>query len=408
MSNEQAEFAEFFRTSWEPCLRAVLAVVGSPQLAEDQVAEAFAKAWASWRKVRRHPAPKAWVVRTALNAGASWWRRRSREMPLTDHDLTLPGDLGHELDASLLTALRRLPARQREVVALRIFLDLDTETIARQLGIEAGTVRMHLSRAVSALRRELATTNNHGGLSMNAHDDMSDTDVLSAVRDSLSGMPIASPPDVEAIMARGRARRHRRLIPGVTGTLATAAVGALAVTALAPASHQAGQLASKQAGRQASRQPAVRLAAWTVTKLADGNISVTIRELRDPAGLQSTLRADGVPASVTFAGQRNLACQPYPGGTPQSLPQPATPLLKRVFPEPYADLPLPPHPGTARVVPIHGRSLALPTVSANHTLIVIDPSALPGNACVQLATSYYSTAALLPRVVYASSQCTGS
>ena len=53
MSNERTEFAEFFQASWEPCLRAVLAVVGSPQLAEDQVAEAFAKAWGSWRKVRQ-------------------------------------------------------------------------------------------------------------------------------------------------------------------------------------------------------------------------------------------------------------------------------------------------------------------------------------------------------------------
>jgi RNA polymerase sigma-70 factor (sigma-E family) len=163
VSNEQAEFADFFRASWEPCLRAVLAVAGSPQQAEDQVAEAFAKAWASWRKVRRHPAPKAWVVRTALNAGASWWRRRSRELPLADHDVTAPGDLGDGLDGSLLTALRRLPPRQREVIALRIFLDLDNDTIAGQLGIEAGTVRMHLSRGVTALRRELTTSNYQGG-----------------------------------------------------------------------------------------------------------------------------------------------------------------------------------------------------------------------------------------------------
>jgi RNA polymerase sigma-70 factor (ECF subfamily) len=84
VSNQQTEFADFFQASWEPCLRAVVAVVGSPQLAEDQVAEAFAKAWASWRKVRRHPAPRAWVVRTALNTGASWWRRRHHELPLAD------------------------------------------------------------------------------------------------------------------------------------------------------------------------------------------------------------------------------------------------------------------------------------------------------------------------------------
>ncbi len=110
MSNERAEFADFFRASWEPCLR-VVAVVDSPQLAEDQVAEAFARAWASWRKARGHPAPKAWVVRTALNTGASWWRRRNRELLLADHDLTAPDDLGKGLDDSLLTALRCLSPR---------------------------------------------------------------------------------------------------------------------------------------------------------------------------------------------------------------------------------------------------------------------------------------------------------
>ena len=158
MTDEQREFAEFFRGSWEPCLRAVVAVVGSSQLAEDQVAEAFARAWVSWRKVRRHPAPRAWVVRTALNSGASWWRRRRRELPLADHDVTAPGELGGGLDATLLTAIWGLPPRQREVIALRIFLDLDTATIASQLGIEAGTVRMHLSRGIAALRHELTPT----------------------------------------------------------------------------------------------------------------------------------------------------------------------------------------------------------------------------------------------------------
>jgi RNA polymerase sigma-70 factor (sigma-E family) len=153
--SQQTEFAEFFQASWEPCLRAVVAVAGARPQAEDQVAEAFARAWGSWRKVRQHPAPQAWVVRTALNTGTSWWRRRNRELPLADHDLTAPAGLGEGLDGTLLTAIRRLPQRQREVIALRIFLDLDTAAMARELGIEAGTVRMHLSRAVAALRREL-------------------------------------------------------------------------------------------------------------------------------------------------------------------------------------------------------------------------------------------------------------
>ncbi|HEV8218885.1 MAG TPA: SigE family RNA polymerase sigma factor [Streptosporangiaceae bacterium] len=163
MSSQETEFAEFFHASWEPCLRAVVAVAGARPQAEDQVAEAFARAWGSWRKVRQHPAPQAWVVRTALNTGTSWWRRRNRELPLADHDLTAPARLNEGpdsgldggLDGTLLTAIRRLPQRQREVIALRIFLDLDTATMSRELGIEAGTVRMHLSRAVAALRREL-------------------------------------------------------------------------------------------------------------------------------------------------------------------------------------------------------------------------------------------------------------
>jgi RNA polymerase sigma factor (sigma-70 family) len=158
VSQDNAEFAEFFAASWVPCLRAVAASTGSLTLAEDQVAEAFARAWASWHKVSHHPAPRAWVVRTALNAGASAWHRRSRETVLASPDIAAADSQGSGLDAAVLTAARRLPARQREVIVLRVFLDLDIDTTARQLGIAPGTVRAHLSRAVSALRGELVTT----------------------------------------------------------------------------------------------------------------------------------------------------------------------------------------------------------------------------------------------------------
>lgn len=160
MSRDKTGFAEFFTASWEPCLRAVAASTGNLTLAEDQVAEAFARAWADWPQVSRHPAPAAWVVRTALNAGASWWRRRRKETPLAGQDVTAITSLGTGLDTSVLTALRRLPGRQREVLVLRVFLDLDIDTTARQLGIAPGTVRAHLSRATATLRHELtpATT----------------------------------------------------------------------------------------------------------------------------------------------------------------------------------------------------------------------------------------------------------
>jgi RNA polymerase sigma factor (sigma-70 family) len=156
VSQDSADFAAFFAASWVPCLRAVAASTGNMTLAEDQLAEAFARAWACWPKVRRHPAPRAWVVRTALNAGASAWRGRSKETALTSEDVAAADTAGTGLDTAVLAALRRLPARQREVIVLRVFLDLDIDTTARQLGIAQGTVRAHLSRAMTALRGELA------------------------------------------------------------------------------------------------------------------------------------------------------------------------------------------------------------------------------------------------------------
>jgi RNA polymerase sigma-70 factor (sigma-E family) len=156
--HRQEQFVEFYQAQRAACLRAVVAGVGDRQLAEELVAEAFARAWTSWRTVARHPAPQAWVVRTALNLGVSTWRRRRREVPLENHETAAPAEPGIEVDAALMAALRQLPARQREVVALRVLLDLDTETTARTLGIAAGTVTAHLSRAVATLRIRFVPT----------------------------------------------------------------------------------------------------------------------------------------------------------------------------------------------------------------------------------------------------------
>ncbi|MFI6316748.1 sigma-70 family RNA polymerase sigma factor [Nonomuraea sp. NPDC050556] len=153
---EQLEFEEFYRTSRDACLRAVLVGTGDPTLAEDLVAEAYAQAWGAWRKVRAHPAPRAWIVRTAFNTRVSWWRRRRREVALAGHDAAAHQP-AQGVDPALLAAVRRLPRRQREVVALRVFLDLDTEATARTLGIAPGTVTAHLARAVATLRADLAT-----------------------------------------------------------------------------------------------------------------------------------------------------------------------------------------------------------------------------------------------------------
>ena len=159
MGTQRLDFAEFYGSFRDDCLRTVLVIVGDQDNAQELVAEAFARACASWRTVSRHPAPAAWVVRTALNLNISRWRRR-REVPVPD-----PGMLADRpaaataaqdpVDPQIMAALRRLPARQRQVIALRLILDLDTTGTAQVLGITPNTVMVHMARALAALRSDL-------------------------------------------------------------------------------------------------------------------------------------------------------------------------------------------------------------------------------------------------------------
>jgi hypothetical protein len=84
------------------------------------------------------------------------------------------------------------------------------------------------------------------------------------------------------------------------GALAALGAVALAITAVLPASP--------------ASSPGARLAAWTVTKRADGTVLVTIREITNPLELERRLRANGVPATVTFFPGLNPACQAPPVG----------------------------------------------------------------------------------------------
>lgn len=159
MLTSRPDFAEFYRRSRDDCLRAVVISVGDRDRAQDLVAEAFARACASWGTVGRHPAPRAWVIRTALNANVSRWRRR-REVPVPDPAEVADragADSARGVDPVIMAALMRLPARQRQVIALRLILDQDTATTAQVLGITPNTVMVHMARALAALRADLTS-----------------------------------------------------------------------------------------------------------------------------------------------------------------------------------------------------------------------------------------------------------
>ena len=254
MGTQRLDFAEFYRDVKDECLFTVLVSVGDRDTAQDLVAEAFARAWASWRTVSRHPASAAWVVRTALNASISRWRRRRREVPVPDLALVADrpaadGGVGGSVDPRIMAALLRLPARQRQVVALRLFLDLDTAGTARVLGIAPGTVQAHLGRAMAALRDDLIPTRQENPV-------MNDNELIMVLREQRGKVPMDTP--VEQIIRRGRAVRARRRVPSVAAALGAAAAAAFAVSAAIPASHPA-------------REPHAQLAAWTVARQADGS-----------------------------------------------------------------------------------------------------------------------------------------
>ena len=128
---------------------------------------------------------------------------------------------------------------------------------------------------------------------------MNGTDLATLLRDAVrdTHMTVAE----SDITRRARRLRTRRRVAVGGAVSAGLAATALAVAMLAaPASSPATGQAENTA----------QLTAWTVTKDPDGVIDVTIRELKDAAGLQARLRADGVPTNVSFSGP-NPACVPY-------------------------------------------------------------------------------------------------
>jgi RNA polymerase sigma factor (sigma-70 family) len=119
--------------------RAIFAFSHDRELTSDAVAEAFAQC------VRRAGAvrdPRAWVWRVAFRIAAGELKERRR----ATHDLPDPGYEMPDDPGRLLSALRRLPQRQRAALILRHYAGYPTDEIARILGSSRATVRVHLSR----------------------------------------------------------------------------------------------------------------------------------------------------------------------------------------------------------------------------------------------------------------------
>ncbi len=149
-------FELFYSQTRDDCFRALLVTVRDVDEAADLVDEAYTRAVARWASVESHPAPVAWVLRTALNLHRDRWRRRTLRVRLAPVPQPVPAP-ELPVDPHLIAALWSLPDRQRQVVALRVILDLDTRRTAEVLGITTGTVTTHLHRGLATLREKLTT-----------------------------------------------------------------------------------------------------------------------------------------------------------------------------------------------------------------------------------------------------------
>ena len=159
---DRPTFASVAEAELDAVHRYLVFLTGNRAVAEDLTGETFEKAFRSWRRFDpRRGSARVWLCRiarsTALDHFRAEERRRRREgryavsVPASEEQV-----FGEGLSPALEAALSRLSAAEREVVALRIVLELDGEAAARVLGISATACSTRLSRALQKLEKEVS------------------------------------------------------------------------------------------------------------------------------------------------------------------------------------------------------------------------------------------------------------
>lgn len=159
---QDVTFEEYVLARGPALVRLARLLVGDDHRGEDLAQEVLARAYPRWARICRTDHPDLYLRRMLVNANRSWWRRRSsRELAVAEvADRPRPDDLSAavvERDA-MWRMVRRLPNRQRAILVLRYYEDLDDAAIARILGCSPVTVRTHAMRALAALRGVLTTS----------------------------------------------------------------------------------------------------------------------------------------------------------------------------------------------------------------------------------------------------------
>jgi RNA polymerase sigma-70 factor (sigma-E family) len=152
-----AEFAEYVRGRLPSLRRLALLLCHDWHRADDLVQASITKLYVHWHRARKATSVDAYVrtiiVREFLHERRSAWARRVMLRSLLP-DGPAP-DLDADIAIDLRAAIAALPTRQRAVLVLRYYCDLDVEHSAEVLGCSAGTVKSQTARALASLRRQL-------------------------------------------------------------------------------------------------------------------------------------------------------------------------------------------------------------------------------------------------------------
>lgn len=141
-------------------VRLAVVMVGDVATAEDVVQDAFEKLQARWHRLRDADNGLAYARAAVLNGCRNVRRRsaiaRKHAGYAAPHDAAQP-DAAQSLadSAELMAAIRALPRRQREVLVLRFYLDLDVAEVAGMLNIGPSSVRSSAARALAQLARSI-------------------------------------------------------------------------------------------------------------------------------------------------------------------------------------------------------------------------------------------------------------
>ena len=166
------EFSRVVESHRPQIFRFLLASLRDIDLAETLTQECFLKAHRNWSRFRGDSSPMTWLMRIAINLQKDHWRNRRmqfwRHTQTNAVDLDEAGDwlpssertaeqqiLAREQVAQVWRIVGNLSERQRTVFLLRYVEEQELSEIAQMTGLSEGTVKAHLSRALSKVRAQL-------------------------------------------------------------------------------------------------------------------------------------------------------------------------------------------------------------------------------------------------------------